>query len=66
LPSQSGARGWAGGAPNLLNVAATRAKENLYVVGARSAWREAGVFRHLAAALSTETAGETLPERAGT
>ena len=66
LPSQSGARGWAGGAPNLLNVAATRAKENLYVVGARPAWREAGVFRHLAAALSAEAVDETLSEGAGT
>jgi superfamily I DNA and/or RNA helicase len=66
LPSQSGARGWAGGAPNLLNVAATRAKENLYVVGARSAWREAGVFRHLAAALSTESVDEREWQRAET
>ena len=48
LPTQQGARGWAGGSPNILNVAATRAQENLYVVGARAAWQEAGVFRHLA------------------
>nr|WP_301549689.1 C-terminal helicase domain-containing protein [Methylorubrum thiocyanatum] len=51
LPTQRGARGWAGGYPNLLNVAVTRAKENLYVVGAQDAWREAGVFRHLATRL---------------
>nr|WP_162943828.1 MULTISPECIES: ATP-binding domain-containing protein [unclassified Rhizobium] len=30
---QRGARGWAGGRLNLLNVTATRAKEALYVVG---------------------------------
>ncbi|HEX3551835.1 MAG TPA: ATP-binding protein [Thermoanaerobaculia bacterium] len=44
---QAGARGWAGGRPNLLNVAVSRAKERLYVVGNRSLWREAGLFREL-------------------
>lgn len=44
---QRGARGWAGGRPNLLNVAATRAKEALYVVGNRSLWKTAGVFQSL-------------------
>lgn len=47
LPSQNGARQWAGSSVNLLNVAVTRAKENLYVVGSRSAWAEAGHFRTL-------------------
>ena len=47
-PEQAGARNWAGGRPNLLNVAVTRAKERLYVVGNRELWREAGVFRELA------------------
>lgn len=41
---QHGARGWAGSAPNLLNVAVTRAKEALYVVGNRSLWASAGHF----------------------
>ncbi len=50
-PAQSGARGWAGGRPNLLNVAVTRAKEALYVVGNRQLWREAGVFGELDARL---------------
>ncbi|MES2595152.1 MAG: AAA domain-containing protein [Verrucomicrobiota bacterium] len=45
--AQSGARNWAGGRPNLLNVAVTRAKEALYVVGNRQLWREAGVFSQL-------------------
>lgn len=44
---QRGARGWAGGRPNLLNVATTRAKEALYVVGNRSLWKTAGVFQSL-------------------
>jgi superfamily I DNA and/or RNA helicase len=43
-PSQTGARGWAGGRPNLLNVAMTRAKEALYVIGNRTLWRQAGNF----------------------
>lgn len=47
-PSQGGTRAWAGGRPNLINVAVTRAKEVLYVVGNRSLWENAGLFRELA------------------
>lgn len=46
-PTQTGARGWAGRRPNLLNVAVTRAKEAIYVVGNRKLWREAGFFQEL-------------------
>ncbi|GIU77495.1 MAG: hypothetical protein KatS3mg005_0733 [Bryobacteraceae bacterium] len=46
-PRQKGARDWAGRRPNLLNVAVTRAKEAIYVIGNRSLWREAGVFQEL-------------------
>src|SRR5262249_18763003 len=46
-PQQTGARHWAGRQPNLLNVAVTRAKEVLYVVGNRRLWCEAGLFREL-------------------
>lgn len=46
-PDQIGARGWAGGRPNLLNVAVTRAKEAIYIVGNRQLWREAGLFSEL-------------------
>jgi hypothetical protein len=38
---------WAGEAPNILNVAVTRAQLRLYVVGNRAAWRDVGVFREL-------------------
>lgn len=38
---------WAGATPNLLNVAVTRAKERLDVVGNRELWRTAGNFRLL-------------------
>lgn len=48
---QRGARGWAGARPNLLNVAVTRAKEALYVVGNRELWRGEGVFQQLDRAL---------------
>lgn len=42
--ARPGSRGWAGGTPNLLNVAATRARRALYVVGNRVEWAGAGVF----------------------
>ena len=51
LAQQRGARAWAGGKPNLLNVAVTRAKEVLYVVGNRALWEQAGLFGSLSSAL---------------
>lgn len=45
--SQNGARAWAGGRPNLANVAVTRAQSSLYVIGNRSLWKSAGVFSAL-------------------
>lgn len=45
---QRGARAWAGGSPNLLNVATTRAKEAIYVIGNRELWKTAGHFETLA------------------
>lgn len=50
-PQQTGARNWAGGRPNLLNVAVTRAKETLYVIGNRDLWQQAGHFQSLASHL---------------
>lgn len=47
-PQAAGARHWAGGTPNLLNVAVSRARRRLYVIGDRRCWKEAGVFRTLA------------------
>ncbi|CUW48815.1 Viral (Superfamily 1) RNA helicase [Novacetimonas hansenii] len=46
--ARPGSRTWAGGTPNLLNVAATRAKRVLYIVGNHEEWRGAGVFAHAA------------------
>lgn len=45
--SHGGARAWAGGRPNLLNVAVTRAKTAIYVIGNRANWKEAGHFATL-------------------
>ena len=45
--SQNGARNWAGGRPNLVNVAVTRAQASLYVIGNRDLWKNAGVFAAL-------------------
>lgn len=49
--SQHGARAWAAGTPNILNVAVSRAKQNLYVVGSHGAWSGVGHARELASAL---------------
>lgn len=46
--SQTGARSWAAGTPNILNVAVSRAKQNLYVVGSYGAWSGVGHARELA------------------
>ena len=47
LDTSLGARLWAGHPSNLLNVAVTRAKRRLYVIGNREAWKKAGAFSHL-------------------
>jgi hypothetical protein len=46
-PGQPRALQWAGEAPNILNVAVTRARLRLYVIGNRAAWRRAGYFAEL-------------------
>lgn len=45
--SQNGAREWAAGTPNILNVAVSRAKQNLYVIGSRKAWSSVGLAGHM-------------------
>jgi hypothetical protein len=51
-PSREGARAWAASKPNLLNVAVSRARRRLYVVGGREAWRRQRYFDLLADRLS--------------
>ena len=46
--AKPGSGNWAGSTPNLLNVAATRAKRSLYIVGNRQEWQGAGVFAEAA------------------
>ena len=45
--SQNGARERVAGTPNILNVAVSRAKQNLYVVGSRKAWSSVGLASHM-------------------
>ncbi len=52
MDGQEGARRWAGSRPNLLNVAVSRAREALYVIGNRRLWKEAGFFDELARRLT--------------
>jgi len=49
-----GAKSWAASRPNLLNVAVSRAKQRLYVIGNRAEWQKQRYFSTLANGLPTE------------
>lgn len=50
-PSNKGGATWASSKPNLLNVAVTRAKKNIFVVGDLQVWQSLPYFRDLASTL---------------
>ncbi|SNT48788.1 AAA domain-containing protein [Streptosporangium subroseum] len=57
-PQRPGAKRWAASRPNLLNVAVSRAKRRLYVIGDRAAWSQERYFDVLASRLfATDSAG---------
>ena len=47
-PKRPGAKQWASQSPNLLNVAVSRAKQRLYVIGNRDTWSKFQYFDHMA------------------
>lgn len=51
-PERAGALTWASAKPNLLNVAVSRAKEYLYVIGNYDRWKDCKYFNVLARYLS--------------
>jgi superfamily I DNA and/or RNA helicase len=59
-PARPGARWFATREPNLLNVAVTRAKRRLYVIGNRDAWGNEPYFKVLAARIPTGYSGSAL------
>jgi len=44
-PEEEQARKWAAGTPNILNVAASRAQDNFFVIGSYKAWRGIGAMK---------------------
>ncbi|HEY4209348.1 MAG TPA: AAA domain-containing protein, partial [Puia sp.] len=56
-PGAAHARDWVAQSPNMLNVAITRARERLYVIGNRGIWSKHRYFDHLAEKLPVRKSG---------
>lgn len=59
-PQAPGAKAWAASKPNLVNVAVSRARQRLYVVGDRKAWKGHRYFEVLAKHLPVKSKSEKL------
>ena len=57
-PAQPGAKQWAARRPNLVNVAVSRARRRIYVIGDRAAWSACRYFDTLAEQLRSAPSGE--------
>jgi superfamily I DNA and/or RNA helicase len=53
-PKSTGAKAWAASKPNLLNVAVSRGKKRLYVIGDVGLWRRHNHFSAMAGLMSIE------------
>ncbi|WP_018682882.1 caspase, EACC1-associated type [Actinokineospora enzanensis] len=62
-PTQDGARAWAAGSPNLVNVAASRAKYRLYVIGNRALWSRHRYFSVMSERLPYSSPGDRRTNR---
>lgn len=55
-PGSAGARNWASQKPNMLNVALTRAKKRIYVIGNKKLWASCNYFNIMAKVLDNASA----------